>query len=157
MFKYILIGLLSLGVYTYSTVDAGRVAKYKAIIKNVKTAYPETRFLSTSLILGMIETESSFREDVMSNKGAIGAMQLKPSTFNWILSAHGIRAGSITNPEQNILAGMLFLKWLSDRLDGNLFNAVQAYNTGLEGFKRGRTARDYASNVYLSSFKYILL
>ena len=41
--------------------------------------------LEAKLVASVINVESSFREEVVSPKGAVGLMQVKPSTAEWLL------------------------------------------------------------------------
>lgn len=86
------------------------------------------------LIYAVIRTESGFREDVESHAGAIGLMQLMPSTFEWLQT---LRDGSVTmtsssllDPEINIEYGVYLLHILCDKYDGNLDTVIAAYNAG---------------------------
>ena len=87
-----------------------------------------------SLVYAVIRTESGFREEVVSNAGAIGLMQLMPSTFDWLQEK---LEGSVVYPSDslktadvNIRYGTYFLSLLLERYDGNLRTACAAYNAG---------------------------
>ena len=64
--------------------------------------------ISSALILGVIEIESSFRADAVSSVGARGLMQLMPATAEEIAGA--IRWGDydIHDPNFNINAGSAY-------------------------------------------------
>jgi len=86
------------------------------------------------LVYAVIRTESGFREDVESYAGAIGLMQLMPSTFDWLqekLEGDVIyTTDSLKTADVNIRYGTYFLALLLDRYDGNLSTACAAYNAG---------------------------
>jgi soluble lytic murein transglycosylase-like protein len=79
--------------------------------------------LAPELVAAVIEAESDFRPRLISEKNAQGLMQIVPSTGQLL------GAGDLFDPEQNIVAGTKYLKYLIDRF-GNLRMALAAYNAG---------------------------
>jgi transglycosylase-like protein with SLT domain len=77
-----------------------------------------------ALVAAVVETESRFHPQARSAVGARGLMQLMPRTGRWL------GATDLYDPEQNVDAGVRYLKYLQDRFDGNLKNAIAAYNGG---------------------------
>jgi soluble lytic murein transglycosylase-like protein len=77
-----------------------------------------------ALVAAVVETESRFHPQARSAVGARGLMQLMPRTGAWL------GAKNLYDPEQNVDAGVKYLKYLQDRFDGNLKNAIAAYNGG---------------------------
>ena len=77
-----------------------------------------------SLIRAIIMAESSYNPKAVSKKGAIGLMQLMPSTAE----ALGVEDGF--NPEHNINAGVKYFKQLLNQFNGDVKLALAAYNAG---------------------------
>jgi len=80
--------------------------------------------LDPALVHALIHAESRHRKDAVSNKGAIGLMQLMPATAQ--------RFG-VDQPDKvpaNLKAGTRYLRLLLDRFDGRLDLALAAYNAG---------------------------
>jgi len=77
-----------------------------------------------ALVAAVVETESRFHRTARSPVGAQGLMQLMPRTGHWL------GAKNLYDPEQNVDAGVKYLKYLQGRFDGNLKNAIAAYNAG---------------------------
>lgn len=76
------------------------------------------------LILSMVEAESSFDPNAISVAGAVGLMQLLPTT------AELYTDGDPFDPAVNISAGTRYLKGLLARFDGDIPLALAAYNAG---------------------------
>ena len=77
-----------------------------------------------ALVAAVVETESRFHQTARSPVGAQGLMQLMPRTGRWL------GAKNLYDPEQNVDAGVKYLKYLQGRFDGNLKNTIAAYNAG---------------------------
>lgn len=91
--------------------------------------------LSESLIEAVIFTESSWENDALSPKGAVGLMQIMPETGAWIAEKNGEEPGSfkterLYESETNIEYGCWYLRFLLDKYDNNIKYALIAYNAG---------------------------
>ena len=79
-----------------------------------------------------MKTESGFKSDAVSVKGAIGLMQLTPDTFAWLCTKMGeadSAAERLYNPEVNIRYGTYFLSLLYTEF-GVWDTCFAAYNAG---------------------------
>ena len=84
----------------------------------------DTYGISVDLLKAVAKQESNFQTNVVSSAGAIGVMQLMPSTAEYL---------GVTNPydaEQNIMGGAKLLSELSTRYNGNIDLVFAAYNAG---------------------------
>ena len=77
-----------------------------------------------ALVAAVVETESRFHRTARSPVGAQGLMQIMPRTGRWL------GATNLYDAEQNVDAGVKYIKYLQDRFDGNLKNTIAAYNAG---------------------------
>ncbi|HEX9985112.1 MAG TPA: lytic transglycosylase domain-containing protein [Thermoanaerobaculia bacterium] len=99
------------------------------------------------LVAAVIEQESRFRKRAKSPVGAKGLMQLMPRTGRWM------GARDLYDPEQNIDAGVKYIKYLNKRFDGNVKLTIAAYNGGEGNVKRYggvppfRETRQYVKKV----------
>lgn len=94
--------------------------------------------LAPKLVLAIIDTESAFRTDAVSSKGAVGLMQLIPETAR----RFGVRDSR--DAEQNLRSGMAYLRWLLSYFRGNLRFALAGYNAGEGAVERAGGVPDYA-------------
>jgi len=79
-----------------------------------------------ALVKAIIRAESGYNPRAISKKGAMGLMQLMPGTAESL----GVEGENILNPENNIDAGVKYLKQLLVQFHGNIRLAVAAYNAG---------------------------
>jgi len=80
--------------------------------------------LPALLIRAVMHTESGDNPEVVSNKGAVGLMQLLPMT------GKALGVADLRDPAQNILGGARFLRILANRFDGDLVKVLSAYHAG---------------------------
>ncbi len=83
------------------------------------------------LIQAVIQVESDYNPQALSNKGAMGLMQLIPSTAE----RFGVR--NPYNAKQNIEGGVNYLKYLLGLFNGDLNLSLAAYNAGENAVLRG--------------------
>ena len=84
------------------------------------------------LVWSVIKTESGFDSSAVSSKGAVGLMQLMPSTFEWLtddILREYLGIGMLYDPETNIKYGTYYLSRLYNRF-GDWDTAIAAYNGG---------------------------
>jgi membrane-bound lytic murein transglycosylase B len=80
--------------------------------------------LPADLLSSVIQQESGFRPCSVSEKGAMGLMQLMPAT------AEDLGVEDVFDPDQNVEAGASLLKSLMERYGGDLIRVLSAYNAG---------------------------
>ncbi len=135
-----LVGFLYLGV-EQKILEITHPTEYTEFVEK----YSEVYSVPKEIIYAVIKTESSFRSDAVSDKGAIGLMQITPDTYAWLCTKDSFDSDSadmLYNPEINIRAGTLFLSLLYTEF-GIWDNAYAAYNAG-----RSRVAGWLASPEY---------
>jgi len=113
---------------------------YPAGFHEIVTRHTLNNGLDQCLTFALIRAESNFLPTARSPVGALGLMQLMPSTAKGIARGLGIDASTpqLTNPEENIRIGTRHLKDLIRRFNGNLVSAVAAYNAGATPVLRWR-------------------
>jgi len=98
------------------------------IIEEVATRYN----VDPALIKAIIMAESGYNPRAVSKKGAIGLMQLMPST------AQELGVKELFDPEDNVEAGVRYFKRLLRRFGGDVRLALAAYNAGSTKVRRYR-------------------
>jgi len=92
--------------------------------------------LDPFLILAVIRVESNFSPLAVSNKGAIGLMQVMPSTAEYLAEKLGISVSGgkeLRDPFLNVRLGIYYISLLEDRFN-NIEHALVAYNYGPNKF-----------------------
>jgi len=79
-----------------------------------------------ALVHAVITAESNYNPKAVSNKGAIGLMQIMPDTGR----RFGARARDLYKPAQNIAVGVKYLAELIELFDGDIELAIASYNAG---------------------------
>ena len=158
-------------IYTSDDIDTGSVTNdiLKRAIQEVNDARrdyskPEIR-TSNSQILDMvnnvarkhgvdeklvqavIKQESGFNTKAKSKAGAVGLMQLMPST------AKSLGVKDPYNPQQNVEGGVKYLKSMLKKYNGNVILALAAYNAGpnavdkYSGVPPYKETQNYVKNI----------
>jgi soluble lytic murein transglycosylase-like protein len=116
----------------YATPERGRA--YDDLISQ----HAQMNGVRADLVRAVMQVESAFNPLARSAKGALGLMQLMPST---------IRQFSVLNPfdpADNVRAGVRYLRELLDRYQNNEALALAAYNAGPGAVdKHGQTVPPY--------------
>jgi len=107
---------------TFVGTPMGTLNEIQQIAYDVAISYD----IDPQLIFAMIQVESSWRETVVSPKGAVGYMQLMPETAKEYC---GLETHELYDGAKNIGCGVKYLRHLIDKT-GNITTAVQSYNAG---------------------------
>ena len=108
---------------TQTTSSASTVSSpqdYEAYFKEAS----ETYGVATSILKSIAKAESNFNPSAVSKAGAIGIMQLMPST------AASLGVSNSYDARENIMGGAKYISQLLSRYQGNISLALAAYNAG---------------------------
>lgn len=132
------------------TIPAGYQAR--ALI----TAYARQYGLESSLPLAIGAQESGFQQTAVSRAGAVGVMQVEPTTARQIGALLG-RPVNLYSLDDNIHAGVFWLAHLVARYGGNERLAAAAYYQGSSSLARRGVYTDtvrYVSRAMVLKTKY---
>jgi len=90
--------------------------------------------LPEALVLAVMAVESNFDHRAVSEKGAMGLMQLMPGT------AAEMFVSDAWDPDQNIDGGARYLRVLANQYRGDMVLTVAAYNAGPDAVRRAGDA-----------------
>jgi len=108
---------------------------YPRAYEKVVTGLAAKNRVESAFIWAVMREESSFRTDVVSKSGAVGLMQLMPSTARRMMLA-SFEVKDLLTPQVNVEAGVRYLSFLLKYYDSDLFLAAAAYNAGEEAVDR---------------------
>ena len=116
--------------------------------------YSANSNLDPDFVKAVVKQESGYNPSATSHCGAMGLMQLMPST------AEGLGVVDAYDAEQNINGGTKYLKGLMDRFDNNKELALAAYNAGpnavkkYDGIPPYKETQNYVKSVMASYGKF---
>jgi soluble lytic murein transglycosylase-like protein len=124
-------------------------AKIDEMIREVSARYS----VDPALIRAVVQTESNWNSSAISRRGALGLMQLVPTT------AMQMGVNNAFDPKQNLDGGVHYLQTLLRRYNGDLDRSLAAYNAGpgavdrAGGVPRFRETRDYVQRITSSYYR----
>lgn len=132
-------------------VSTGRV--YHAALYPVPSWAPADGFsVDRALIFGIIRQESGFDPRARSGRGARGLMQLMPRTADYMDSDDDLdERHELYEPGLNMQLGQRYVNHLLelDRVDGDLFRLLVAYNAGPGNLGRWKREVDFKDDPLL--------
>ena len=124
---------VGLGFLTDFVITCFEKQAYPRDYAEYAEVYAQKYGVPEALVFAVIRTESDFDSGAVSEVGAVGLMQIMPSTFTWLtgdLLFEHLESGMLYDPETNIRYGTYYLSYLYDRY-GDWELALAAYNGGL--------------------------
>jgi soluble lytic murein transglycosylase-like protein len=122
---------------TYAVATSGSLRVTRQVVSRRAAAYDDlieqhsaAQGVRPELVRAVIQAESAFNPNARSVKGAMGLMQLMPATA----VEYGV--ANPYDPQQNIRAGVAYLRSLLTRYDDKVHLALAAYNAGPEAVKK---------------------
>ena len=101
--------------------------------------YAASRELDPMLVAAVIQAESKFKPQAVSNQGARGLMQMMPETAQWVARNIGEEAffeEHLNEPEISIRFGTWYLASLKKEFSANEVLMLAAYNGGRGNVKQ---------------------
>lgn len=119
--------------------------KYENLIEKYCIKYD----LKKELVFSVINVESRFKKDAVSNKGAIGLMQIMPETGKWLADKMGLKnfnENMLYEVETNLNIGCYYLAYLLEKFDKDEKLALCAYNAGVTNVYKWLNNEDYSKD-----------
>lgn len=116
-----------------------RAIYYSSLIKEATEEYS---YIDDLWILAMMWVESRFNEDVVSSAGAIGLMQILPSTAAY----YGVSKHELFDPKININFGVFYLNYLVTYYESLKIGTI-AYERGMGNVNKGNYNKEYYTKV----------
>lgn len=113
--------------------------------------------LPKDITFKQINQESRFRKGVKSRVGAVGLMQIMPKTFKWMKKRLKKPGLNINNPEDNLYVGMMYIKYLTRRVEKSSPKASEEYKQMLilSSYNAGYSRRYRALKKFPETIHYV--
>lgn len=132
--KYFSIAIIIMACFTFCLAGFklqqafSHPVRYQDEIKQFSQVYN----LDCVVVASLINVESSYNSDAKSNKNAIGLMQIKLETANYldkINNRENVTEAELFNAKTNIKYGCEYLSYLINKF-GDVYTSLSAYNAG---------------------------
>jgi soluble lytic murein transglycosylase len=130
--KALFITLVCLIVILFSIFLTQKIA-FKTRFDDLFDKYSNEYKVDKALLFSIAKAESNFNENAISKVGAIGVMQIMPSTAKYINEVYKLNIYNedkdLFNPSININLGVLYVNYLFNKFN-DYKNVICAYNAG---------------------------
>ncbi|MBO4251942.1 MAG: lytic transglycosylase domain-containing protein [Clostridia bacterium] len=101
--------------------------------------------IDVALLFAIVKTESGFNARAVSGKGAVGLMQILPSTGRFIADKKGVAEYDLTDIGTNLDFGGYYWAYLRGKFKG-VNETAAAYNAGEGTVKKWLNNREYSAD-----------
>ncbi len=110
-------------------------------------AYSQEFEIEGAIIASVANVESNFKEDAQSSKGAVGIMQLMPSTAEWIAGEikEEYSQEKLEQPSFNLKLGSYYLSYLIKYFN-DIKLGICAYNAGQGNVRQWLKNSEYSKD-----------
>jgi soluble lytic murein transglycosylase len=131
--------------------------RYPMPYRDVLGNYTRQLDLDEAWVYALVRQESRFSAEARSNAGALGLMQLMPTTARSVarrLGIPGVNRNSVHTVDTNISLGTYHLRELMDGLDNHPVLVSAAYNAGLGRARDWRADRPLEGAIYTETIPF---
>lgn len=131
-FFLIIFSIILIAFLLYFFITTFLAYKYPLKYKKEIIEYSNKYNIQPQLVAAVINVESRYNKDAISQKGAIGLMQLMPSTAKWIaekIDFENYNDELLFQPNVNIEFGCYYLSYLKGKFGGTT-EILASYNAG---------------------------
>ncbi|HEV3277619.1 MAG TPA: transglycosylase SLT domain-containing protein [Terriglobia bacterium] len=140
--------------YDFSALPAGIwTLLYPEVFWDLVQRNAAAYHLDPYLVMALIRQESGFNAKAVSGPGARGLMQLLPPTARAAVPggrrnlSHRRAAGNLMDPRYNLRAGCSYLAQILGDFNGNVEQALAAYNAGPDRVREWLNGHSYAEDA----------
>ncbi len=132
----------------FSACDSVVEVVYPMEHKEYIELYSSEYEIPPELLCAVILTESGFDHEAKSGAGAVGLMQLLPSTAEEVCEKMKLTYSEVllTDPESSIKIGAYYLRYLYNNTGKNWDTACAAYNAGIGNVKKWQRDSRYSDD-----------
>ncbi len=126
--------LVAVSAYFIAYIDKRTGVFKTSVYKSSVMFYSDEFGVDPLLVKAVMKRESNMNPEALSNKGAVGLMQIMPATGQDIanqLNLKNFDAQMLKEPDLNIRFGTFYLEKLLNYYDNNLILVLAAYNAGI--------------------------
>jgi soluble lytic murein transglycosylase len=164
-----LLGILSgigwVSVASYSGMNISwRSYLYPLQYRDLIVSNAKRNELDPALVAALIHRESGFKAEARSAAGALGLMQVMPSTGEWVaehlLQRPFEQPDELLNVETNVALGTSYLSYLRDQFGEQPVAYLAAYNAGpqrVRGWMNGAATLELDQIQYPETRAYVRL
>ncbi|MCJ8269872.1 MAG: lytic transglycosylase domain-containing protein, partial [Psychrosphaera sp.] len=128
--------------------------RFPLAFKKTLSYHANRNKLEPSLAFAIVRRESSFMPDAYSPAGALGLMQMLPSTARFIAKKK-VKRSKLFTANTNVQYGTDYLSYLLKAVDGNEVIAAAAYNAGITRVKRWlKTETPLSADIWIETIPY---
>lgn len=113
--------------------------------------------IDPALIFAVTRQESAFKSNARSPAGAVGLMQLLPSTGFMVAKSLKLpirKTHQLLDPKNNIQLGTRYLKMMLDKYQNNPVLALAAYNAGPSRLNRWLPDENISADIWIETIPY---
>lgn len=139
---------------TFAVVSVAEKRLYPTTYEKEITRAAKEYGIEPALMFAVVKTESGFDPLCVSVKGAVGLMQILPSTGEYIAEKKGIAEYDLFDVNTNLDFGGYYWKYLSENFYG-ITETAAAYNAGEGRVRKWLKNAEYsADGVRLNAIPY---
>ncbi len=131
--------------------------RFPLIHRNTVVYQARQNQLPQAYVYSIMRQESAFIENVKSPAGALGLMQIMPSTGKLIWKKQkraNYRSSRLLDPDTNIAAGSFYLRDMLNLFDGHYALATAAYNAGPGRPKKWRAKYALDADIWIENIPF---
>ena len=140
--------VLLLAIFLFAFIVIYFMSTFKTDYKEFVLAEAERNDIDPALVFAVIKAESKFDKNAKSKAGAIGLMQIKLQTANYVCEINGendITESQLFDPQTNIKIGTKYLSYLAQKFE-SLDTVICAYNAGETVVKNWLLNKQYSKD-----------